>query len=234
MCQKPSLAIDTTTGYLYCAFQQFDQHAYSAEGYPIGEFYMSVSTDNGGNWAVPTNVSDTPGVPNNPSGDDPSERDISLAKYVTNDQIHALYLHDYSAGSVPYDEGLVVPCSLVYMRIPTMDIPMTPINPHRQFRDSSTAVNDVTELPTEFMLYPNYPNPFNPSTTLQFDLARAGDVRLTVFDVLGKEVASLVDSRMNAGVHSVEFEGEKFASGVYFARLSAGNLAMTRKMVLLK
>lgn len=234
MCQKPSLAIDTTTGYLYCAYQQFDRHAYSAEGYPIGEFYMSVSTDNGGNWAVPTNVSNTPGVPNNPSGDDPSERDISLAKFATNDQIHALYLHDYSAGSTPYDEGLVVPCSLVYMRIPTLDIPTTPLNPQRQFRDSTSGVGDVVELPSEFELYPNFPNPFNPSTTLQFVLAKAGDVRLTVFDVLGKEVAMLVDGRMSAGVHSVEFDGEKFASGVYFARLSTGNLAMTRKMVLLK
>lgn len=234
MCQKPSLAIDTTTGYLYCAYQQFDRHAYSAEGYPIGEFYMSVSTDNGSNWAVPTNVSNTPGVPNNPSGDDPSERDISLAKFVTNDQIHALYLHDYSAGSTPYDEGLVVPCSLVYMRIPTLDIPTTPLNPQRQFRDSTSGVGDVVELPSEFKLYPNFPNPFNPSTTLQFDLSKAGEVKLTVYDVLGKEVATLVEGRMSAGVHSVEFDGEKFTSGVYFARLSVGGLAMTRKMVLLK
>lgn len=236
MCQKPSLAIDTTTGFLYCAFQQFDLHAYSATGYAMGEYYCSMSRDNGQNWSVPTNVSNTPGESNMPEiANHPSERDIVIAKYVNEGGIHAQYIHDRSAGTYFSDEGLPTENEVVYMRTPVEDIAAFPLQEQWEFSATQSDVPDTrAELPSEFMLYPNYPNPFNPSTTLQFDLAKAGDVKLTVFDVLGKEVATLVDGRMNAGVHSVRFDGEKFASGVYFARLSAGELAMTRKMVLLK
>lgn len=81
----------------------------------------------------------------------------------------------------------------------------------------------------------NYPNPFNPETTLQFDLARDANVTLKVFDVMGRDVATLVDrANLSAGVHSVPFDGSGLASGVYFARLSVEGLEMTRKMALLK
>ncbi|NUO19745.1 T9SS type A sorting domain-containing protein [bacterium] len=236
MCQKPSLAIDTTTGFLYCAFQQFDRHAYSVSGWAMGEYYCSKSRDNGRSWAVPTNVSNTPGETNMPEiANHPSERDITIAKYVNEGGIHALYMHDRSAGTYFWQEGLPTENDLVYMRTPTSDIAAFPLQEEWEFRATETTVNDRNVAgPSTFMLYPNYPNPFNPATTLQFDLAKAGVVKLAVFDVLGKEVARLVDGRMSAGAHSVEFDGEKFASGVYFARLSVGSLAMARKMVLLK
>jgi hypothetical protein len=216
MCHRPSLAIDTTTGYLYCSFQQFDQHAYSDAGYPIGEFYLTVSTDNGVSWAVPTNVSNTPGEPNMPTGEDPSERDITIAKYVSNGLIHALYLHDYAGGSsvaASAPEGPATLNEMIYMRIPVTDIPTTPILPSWAFHADSSGFPGIiideagdaqAGLPSEFVLHQNYPNPFNPTTNIQFDLARAGVVKLVVFDVTGREVATLVDNvSMNAGVHTV-------------------------------
>ncbi len=244
MCHRPSLAIDTTTGYLYCSFQQFDQHAYSDAGYPMGEFYMSVSTDNGHSWAVPTNVSNTPGMPAQPTGNDPSERDINTAKYISGGYIHTLYMHDYAAGSSVASSGPEGPTSnndMIYMMIPVGDIPTVPLQEVWAFRADSTgfpfpvsADNPREGLPREFTLHQNYPNPFNPSTNIQFDLVRAGEVSLKVFDVTGREVATLVDGTMTAGAHVVSFDGNSLASGVYFSRLEMNGISMSRKMVLLK
>ncbi|MCB1059422.1 MAG: T9SS type A sorting domain-containing protein [Calditrichaeota bacterium] len=245
MCQRPSLAIDTTNGYLYCSFQQFDSVAYSDLLYPMGEFYMSVSTDNGLTWALPTNVSNTPGMPNQPTGNDPSERDINTAKYISNGEIHTLYMHDYACGSAVSANGAEGPATLndmIYMRIPVGDIPTLPLQEIWAFHadssgfpdTTSSAVGDRAELPGEMMLHQNYPNPFNPTTNIQFDLAKAGNVKLAVFDVTGRQVATLVDETMNAGAHVVTFDGSGFASGVYFSLLDFDGTSMTRKMVLLK
>ncbi|MCB1060092.1 MAG: T9SS type A sorting domain-containing protein [Calditrichaeota bacterium] len=92
----------------------------------------------------------------------------------------------------------------------------------------------VTELPSSITLHPNYPNPFNPTTEISFELPRATNVSLRVFDLLGREVAVLVNGDMSAGAHRVEFNGKELASGVYFYRLDAGEFSRTRKMVLLK
>jgi hypothetical protein len=77
-----------------------------------------------------------------------------------------------------------------------------------------------TGVPKEFVLNQNYPNPFNPSTTIKFNIPDDGLVTLKVFDILGNEIASLVDEKMNAGYYSLLFNGSKFASGLYFARLT--------------
>jgi hypothetical protein len=85
-----------------------------------------------------------------------------------------------------------------------------------------------------FSLFQNYPNPFNPSTTTSFSLPHAAVVSLKVYDVLGREVATLVDGREEAGEHSVKWNAEGFASGVFFYRLKAGDFVQTRKLVLVR
>ncbi|GBE30739.1 hypothetical protein BMS3Bbin04_01775 [bacterium BMS3Bbin04] len=88
--------------------------------------------------------------------------------------------------------------------------------------------------PNEFELKQNYPNPFNPSTSIEFSLARAGMVKLAVYNVLGQEIATLVDRRVNAGTHNVTFMADELPSGVYFYKLSADGNEKVRKMVLMK
>jgi flagellar hook assembly protein FlgD len=88
-------------------------------------------------------------------------------------------------------------------------------------------------------LYPNYPNPFNPTTTIRYDLSGGGPVRLTVFDITGALVRTLVDGERPAGIHEATWDGRdekgrEVASGVYFYRLEAGDYARTRKMLLVK
>lgn len=89
-------------------------------------------------------------------------------------------------------------------------------------------------LPTVYALEQNYPNPFNPKTSISFALPNSGNVQLKVYNVLGQEVATLVDQYMAAGNHTADWEAGAFSSGVYFYRLNAERYTQTMKMMLLK
>jgi hypothetical protein len=103
------------------------------------------------------------------------------------------------------------------------------------FRDLSAVSSEVeASLPGSFALHQNYPNPFNPSTNISFDLTVASDVRLAVYDMLGREVAVLADGRYAPGVHTVAFEAGNLPSGVYLYRLEAGGKKQTRALLLSK
>jgi Secretion system C-terminal sorting domain len=94
--------------------------------------------------------------------------------------------------------------------------------------------NGNTLTPDEFTLAQNYPNPFNPSTEIAFNLQKAGVVNLAVYDILGREIAQLVNRQMNAGDHKVSFLANDLSSGVYFYKLTSGDASQIRKMVLMK
>jgi hypothetical protein len=102
----------------------------------------------------------------------------------------------------------------------------------------ATAVTSVegpvSGTPESFELSQNYPNPFNPSTKIDFKLSKASDVKMTVYNVLGQQVATLLNEHMSAGSQSVVFDASKLSSGVYFYRLDAGNFSSIKKMMLLK
>jgi len=91
-----------------------------------------------------------------------------------------------------------------------------------------------TGVPTVYSLQQNYPNPFNPSTEIKFDLPKAGIIKLVVYDVLGKEVKTLVNEYKQAGEFNVQFDAQNLASGVYFYRIEANGFTATKKMLLLK
>ena len=93
-------------------------------------------------------------------------------------------------------------------------------------------------IPDKFELYQNYPNPFNPSTTIKYDIAQAGHVSLDVYNILGQQVATLVDGMQPAGRYSVLWDGRTrngaTATGIYFLRIRAENYVKTIKMLMLK
>lgn len=86
----------------------------------------------------------------------------------------------------------------------------------------------------QFNLNQNYPNPFNPSTIIKYEIPSNSFVTLKIYDVLGKEVAKLVNQNENAGLYSIYFDASKLASGIYYYRIKAGNFMQTKKMILLK
>ncbi len=97
----------------------------------------------------------------------------------------------------------------------------------------TVAVNEHV-LPGEFTLGQNYPNPFNPSTTISFSLPHAANVSVKVFDMLGREVATLVNGYTTSGLHEVQFNATNLASGVYAYRFSSGNFTAVKKMTVVK
>ena len=98
---------------------------------------------------------------------------------------------------------------------------------------AASSVEDET-APETFALGANWPNPFNPSTEIAFALPEATDVRLVVYDLLGREVARLVDGPLGAGRHAARFDAAQLASGVYLYRIEAGAFTATRRMTLVK
>jgi hypothetical protein len=89
-------------------------------------------------------------------------------------------------------------------------------------------------MPGTFALHQNYPNPFNPATGIRYDLPGAAHVTLAVYDMLGREVATLMDGEQQAGSYTARFDASSLPSGVYFTRLTAGKQVATQKMLLMK
>lgn len=97
-----------------------------------------------------------------------------------------------------------------------------------------TAVESKDNIPSDFVLGQNYPNPFNPTTTIKYQLREDGFVTIKVFNVLGKEIAILVNREQSAGNQEVKFDGSKLASGIYFYRMQSGSFSQTKKLIMLK
>jgi len=98
----------------------------------------------------------------------------------------------------------------------------------------TTGINDYSTLPNTFKLEQNYPNPFNARTEINFTMPNASDVDLSVYNMLGQKIATLVSDRMEAGHHSVNWDASQVSSGVYFYKLTAGNNSETRALTLIK
>jgi len=122
-----------------------------------------------------------------------------------------VYVTGGSSGSTYYDY-----CTIKYVQTPT----------------GLQAIGN--EIPKEFKLIQNYPNPFNPITKIRFDLPKNVNVKLTIYDMLGREVETIVNEQLNAGSYEVVFDASKYTSGVYYYRLNAGEFVETKKMILVK
>ncbi len=98
----------------------------------------------------------------------------------------------------------------------------------------TTALDPIADLPEKYNLEQNHPNPFNPTTVINYAIPEASEVQLEVFNLLGRKVATLVDQRQNAGYHTVNFDARSLSSGIYIYRISAKGFTQTRKMLLIK
>lgn len=99
---------------------------------------------------------------------------------------------------------------------------------------NTSSAGDSPQIPETIILYQNFPNPFNPSTVIRWQISTNSIVKLKVFDILGNEVANLINDEMSAGVYELTFNADNLPSGFYFYQLSAGDFIKTRKMILIK
>jgi len=130
------------------------------------------------------------------------------------------YMWDTNAGVSLFADTDASECIWFYEQV-KVKLPLVGIE------KEESAVNN-------FNLEQNYPNPFNPVTTIKFNVEKASNVTLVVFNVAGERVATLVNGNVNAGLNTVTFNGADYASGVYFYQLTAANQIQTRKMLLVK
>jgi hypothetical protein len=100
--------------------------------------------------------------------------------------------------------------------------------------NTMTDVKYDFNIPTDFSLKQNYPNPFNPSTRIEYSLPQSTDVRLKVYDTLGRNIATIVDAFQSAGSYTVNFDGRTLASGTYLYALETGSEKIVKKMTLVK
>lgn len=234
---RPSLTQDWATGYLYCVYAAHYDPRDSTLAQDVSlagecnfDIFVTVSTNGGMNWAYGTNITNTR-TPNSPIGQGRSEHWPSANRWVDN-YVHITYVTDYDAGWIFQTEGGWTNNDYNYHRVPKQLIPSTPLIPvvsvNEPIRDVSVSV------PSGFELLGNYPNPFNPTTEIQFSLDRQMEIELAIYDVSGRQVAMLAKSKLNAGRYAVSFDAKHLPSGVYFAKLTSGNTASVKKMTLLK
>ena len=89
-------------------------------------------------------------------------------------------------------------------------------------------------MPKQFRLYDNYPNPFNPATTISYTLPSASDVTINIYEVTGRRIQTLVNSRQSTGSHTIQFDASTLSSGIYFYEIQAGSFRDVKKMSLIK
>jgi hypothetical protein len=96
------------------------------------------------------------------------------------------------------------------------------------------VINYNNQVPDKYSLSQNYPNPFNPVTNIHYQIIKSGNVRLTVYDMLGRTVETVVNQNQKAGTYTVQFDASRLASGAYFYRLQTSDFTETKKMILTK
>ncbi|MCX6165869.1 MAG: T9SS type A sorting domain-containing protein [Ignavibacteriae bacterium] len=105
---------------------------------------------------------------------------------------------------------------------------------YRRGANIITTINNTSENIISYKLFQNYPNPFNPNTIIRFQIKDSRLVTLKVYDILGKEVATLVNEKQSPGVYEVTFDGSQFPSGIYFYKLETDSYRETKRMLMIK
>lgn len=149
--------------------------------------------------------------------------------------------------TVGYDLNSLARCKIRYPEFRIKNVVISdlegkamPVEIARDEKDSETEsaeeqlVKPTSPVPDEYMLIQNYPNPFNPETNIGYGLPEDANVNVTVFNIIGQEVITLVNAQQPAGYHTVQWDAGFLPSGVYFYRIAAGEFTATKKMVLMK
>ncbi|MEB2328867.1 MAG: T9SS type A sorting domain-containing protein [Ignavibacteriaceae bacterium] len=206
----PSIGWSDDGSRIACFFSGF-QPGDSLDGFNFNDIYYTYSDDNGLTWATPENLTNTPDW-------DELYPTVSLTGNTSN-LFHVKYHATRGPGSQSFtDNAPVYRVYQVYQKV------------------AITSINNISsEIPEKFDLKQNFPNPFNPETKIRFDITKASNVSLKVYDSMGREIATLINNQTApVGTNEVTFNASNLSSGVYFYTLSSGDFKMTKKMLLMK
>jgi len=214
----PTIAVDTNGGAVYAAWSQYRVTGGKLDtavgNYAQYNLYQAISHNGGTTWESASLVPNTNGAIF--SGAAPF-----LSHSGNSRTAHLFYLADTVSGTVTAATAVgagVVQVKWIY----------------RTVTFTTTGVGDVAGAPSSFELSQNYPNPFNPTTSIRYALGAESNVSLKVFNMLGQEVATLVNQNQPVGSYKVAFDASKLASGMYLYKLQAGNFSEVKKMMLVK
>jgi len=204
---SPAIGPDGTLYYAYT--DVYDTTG--SGGDPIAykyRIYVMISQDNGTTWQGPTWVFDKPGWA--------SEYPCEMTR-TASDKLH-FFFREGEGGTDVYKQ-------LTYLSVPTQGV---------KDKILSLPDNIANELPRSFKLFQNYPNPFNPATTIRFDLKQNAHVKITIFNLLGQRIETIVDQTMTAGFKAVVWNAAHLPSGKYYYRLQADDFTDVKQMTLIK
>ncbi len=212
----PTLAVDPTGTSVFAAWSQTrivdGKVPATYNGICSYDLWYAYSNNLGGTWTTAQKLANSDGA-----------LFVSAYEKLTSPtantrRAHFVYIADSVGGS---STGVSTGAPLVDYIYRTVDF-------------STTSVNDNAGAIAGYSLEQNYPNPFNPSTKISYSIANAGQVNISVYNMLGQEVATLVNGFQTAGTHSVDFKASTLASGVYLYKIQAGNFTDVKKMVMMK
>jgi len=200
----------TSGGTLIVACDYFQQGVTDGEGWNYSDIVVCATTNNGTTWTQVVNVTNSPTI---------DERYVGISTFNPNGWAYLQFQEDEIPGTSFSGDNR--PVSRNYQKF-------------LKFNLSLLSISEQNQKPKRFSLSQNYPNPFNPSTSISFTLPNETNVTLKVYNILGKEIATLANERRSQGEHTVVFNGNKFSSGVYFYRIQTGRYSEMKKMVLIK
>ena len=210
----PSLGFSEDGSAIACFFSAF-QPGDSLDGYTFNDIYVTYSYNGGANWTTPENLTNT------------ADWDELYPTVSEVGNLHSGNTYDWN---VHYMATRGPGCQSFTDLSPT----------YRVFevyqKVSVTGIKQISgNIPDAFSLYQNYPNPFNPSTSIKFDVLNNSNITLKVYDVMGREIATLIDNEaVSPGTKEIDFDASDLSSGIYFYTLTAGDFKATKKMMLLK
>jgi hypothetical protein len=214
---KMSIASDIFSN-LFVTYTSWDSTDCSVGGFANGDIYIHYSTNGGSSWSTRVNLTNSQ-TPLCEPGECESDHWSSMAE-LADTAIHLFYVNDKDAGGYPQTEGSITNNPMLYLAYSQLP-PLL-------------GVDDGDNVPRTFSLAQNYPNPFNAATNIEFELSRASRVDLSVYDITGSKVATLVKGDRPAGKHQVNWDASAISSGVYYYTLRADGAEVSKKMTLLK
>ncbi len=203
----PSIGMSGNT--IVIAYHAMMENDTSVTGYNNCDIFIVQSNNGGATWSVPRNVSNSPGL---------DDRFVSVSPWNSPGAVNLVWQEDIEGG-----------CNII-------GDPEATVQRTRQvfLRTTLTGVEESNTTPASFTLAQNYPNPFNPSTVIEYYVPQTSRVTLKVYNLLGEEVAALVNQTMQRGAHQATFNASSLPSGMYVYQLKSGLYTESKKMLLLK